>query len=258
MCLLITYFYLQILNRGQPSIWHKALKWFRLHDFLSFPASILESVMTKRCLFKQLSMFHKVKMFHNNCILHLAVFLWGLLLGLLRTSVLYKSRWMTKSGATTAIQLSVTCLQTHLFHLFDQEDEIVWCILLNISTLQLLHTFLDKVQFLSITVHFYHNFQLRLSLFTLIQCHFVLAQNKQQEQICVVVSGSLFGINTCKELSVCQLKLETSLPSSQRSWGTALRQAGQDVLSQLHFWSPHISPVEISSIDHSIVVQTRK
>lgn len=59
------------------------------------------------------------------------------------------------------------------------------------------------------------------------------AQYKQQEQICVVVSDSLFGQrsitvalhpHSCKELPVCPLKMTPNLPSGQWSWGIVIAQ----------------------------------
>ncbi len=59
------------------------------------------------------------------------------------------------------------------------------------------------------------------------------AQYKQQEQICVVVSNSLFGqhsINvalhphSCKKLPVCPPKVTPNLPSGQWSWGIVIAE----------------------------------
>lgn len=59
----------------------------------------------------------------------------------------------------------------------------------------------------------------------------------KQEQICVVVSDSLFGqhsINvalhphTCKELSVCPIKVTPNLPGGQWSWGIVIAEKEQE------------------------------
>lgn len=72
------------------------------------------------------------------------------------------------------------------------------------------------------------------------------AQYKQQEQICVVVSDSLFGqhsINvalhphTCKGLRVCPLKVTPNLPNSQWSWVTVIAEADRKRHIEL---TPHL------------------
>lgn len=184
----------------------------------------------------------------------------------LRMSTLHVFRWMTKSGATS----SVTCLYTFYHH------QAVWP-----GDLRFLIHWLKLEcwifpQWVKTLCYFHPSRSIFIAVVGLgFSCLFgfrvllSITQYKQQEQICVVISDTLFRQHSIKaalhprsykELPACPLKVTPNLPSGQWSWVTMIAKTGRKrhielapylIFTTVDLW-------RINGIDHSIIVQTWK
>lgn len=148
----------------------------------------------------------------------------------LRMSTLHVFRWMTKSGATS----SVTCLYTFYHHQAVWPGDLrflihwlrleCWIFPQWVKTLCYFHP--SRSIFIAVVgLGFSCLFGFRVLL--------SITQYKQQEQICVVISDTLFRQHSIKhprsykELPACPLKVTPNLPSGQWSWVTMIAKTGR-------------------------------